>query len=226
MRNILILILVLLSCPAWAAHPLLTDDPGTVAPGDIEFEQVFDFEESEGFCALSTTLTYGVTNNFDVGIGGGIDFEDDTDFIDPALLLKWRIIGNAEQGFSLALSSTTLLADQFFSSEQVSLLLGEYRTDNWAFLFNGGRTWINDEPDHFDWGLGFEYNTSPYNTIVAEATNHDFIGSIPGLKDELEYLAGIIYTDSRGYAYSVGLGFRPNDDQSHWRLTTGFTITL
>lgn len=226
MRSIIVMCIIGLACPAWGGLPLITDDPGTVAPGGIQLEQSVDFNEARGFTTSSTTFTYGVSSNFDAGIATGYNFDGNTGVTTPNLCLKWRFFGNPDSGLSFALSTISLLSNRSMTSEQTALVLGQYQTGNSTFLINLGRSWMSDEPNPFDWCLAYECNTSPYTTLVMETTNTDFIASIPGPNNVLEYLVGAIYTDHREYAYSAGVGYLPDEDVSSWRLTAGITITF
>ncbi len=83
--------LVLVHTPAWATHPLLTDDTGTQGPGGVLVESNVNYLKDNEF--RSTALLANIT----VGIGESVDIEADVPYLwlDPS-----PTTGRNERGFS------------------------------------------------------------------------------------------------------------------------------
>ncbi|CAM8634167.1 MetA-pathway of phenol degradation, putative [Burkholderiales bacterium] len=114
--------LTLLAAPAWAAHPLITDDTGTQGAGGNQAEFTFDRAESgKGSSkshenAFAFTYTRGLTDTLDFFVGGTrLDLRDPSANDgarvkgegDSALGLKWRYA--EKDGLSLGLKLTASL---------------------------------------------------------------------------------------------------------------------
>ncbi|MBN1929269.1 MAG: transporter [Chlorobiaceae bacterium] len=115
--------LMLCSTPLFAAMPLQSDDTGTQGKGhsqiEIGFESASDKETVAGVetkttgGAVSTTISYGLTDNIDLVAGmpwewytekeDGVKMADENGQGDLALQIKWRFYNNEDSGFSLAL---------------------------------------------------------------------------------------------------------------------------
>jgi hypothetical protein len=76
LRGLIYFALLLISCPSWAAHPLITDDTGTQGKGKFQLElngqYDWDKEDKEDGTVRSTggqaaaTLSYGIVENVDL----------------------------------------------------------------------------------------------------------------------------------------------------------------
>lgn len=112
--------IMLIACPSWAAHPLITDDTGTQGKGKFQLElngqYDWDREDSEDATVKSTggqvaaTLSYGVTENVDLVVSlpyvwgkaevNEITAYDEKGIGDTVLEVKMRLF--EKNGFSLA----------------------------------------------------------------------------------------------------------------------------
>jgi len=109
-------VILLLSSPVFAAHPLITDDTGTQGKGKYQFE--LNGEQSRDRnngvktmeTALGVSLTYGWTDDLDLVIGvPWVKAEEDDGVLkitesglsDLSLAAKWRFM--EKDGFSFAL---------------------------------------------------------------------------------------------------------------------------
>lgn len=121
-RKIVVVVVVLLwSGLAFAAHPLITDDTGTQGKGkfqlEVNSEFNYDKETEEGVTTketggeVATALSYGITDSIDVVLGtpyqwskvkedGDVTSKEDG-ISDMSLELKWRFY--EKDGLSLAL---------------------------------------------------------------------------------------------------------------------------
>ena len=113
--------MLLIACPSWAAHPLITDDTGTQGKGKFQLElngqYDRDKEDVDGLSAkttggqVATTLSYGIAENVDLVLSlpyqWGRTEENETTVYDEKGIgdmvfeTKWRFF--EKDGFSLAL---------------------------------------------------------------------------------------------------------------------------
>lgn len=120
LRNILLaLMLMLVSFPLRAAHPLITDDTGTQGTGRFQLEVNSEFidnedgtvEESGGEAAM--ILSYGIAENIDLILGlpyvwykvseHGLTVADEDGIGDFSFEIKWRFFEYEDRGLSIAL---------------------------------------------------------------------------------------------------------------------------
>ena len=125
-KKILPLILAILwAVPAFAAHPLMTDDTGTQGSGKFQFEYNAEYSsdreheagivEKEANGTIAAALTYGLTDNIDIIVGlpwqwsslreNGSIISEDNGIGDTSIEAKWRFVDCKKQEISLALKS-------------------------------------------------------------------------------------------------------------------------
>ncbi len=117
------------SVPAFAAHPLITDDTGTQGKGkfqlelngensrDKELEAVILEKETSG--TINATLSYGIVDNVDIVVGypwqwsslneNGFRISNDRGYGDASIEVKWRFFESKPQKLSLALKPEVTL---------------------------------------------------------------------------------------------------------------------
>lgn len=114
-------VLMLIACPAWAAHPLITDDAGTQGKGKFQLElngqydwdndDVGDDSVKSAGGQAAATLSYGISDNVDFVLSlpflwGKTEVNETTAYDekgigDATLETKMRLL--EKNGFSLAL---------------------------------------------------------------------------------------------------------------------------
>ena len=114
---------VLWSVPAFATHPLMTDDTGVQGKGKFQFELNSEYttdHEVEGSIFEKETggnvvaaLTYGIADNLDLSLESnfqwsslmqnGSTFSDDKGIGDTTVKIKWKFFESTRDQFSLAL---------------------------------------------------------------------------------------------------------------------------
>lgn len=110
MRNRLLAALFCGFAPlAYAAHPLVTDDPYTQGDGGQQVEANTDWATQDDTHKHigSFTYTYGVADNLDVFINVPMTFTTPSGINDLSLGAKWRILDT--NGFSAAIKPELLL---------------------------------------------------------------------------------------------------------------------
>jgi len=115
--------LFLASAPAFAAHPLITDDTGTQGKGKFQIEWNNEFawnnsdagglttEETGGESAVA--ISYGITEHVDLVAAlpfqwyameeNGVSVGEESGIGDMSIELKWRVLEQEDEGFSLAI---------------------------------------------------------------------------------------------------------------------------
>jgi len=122
-KNLFFLFTLFFSTNAYAAHPLITDDAGTLGKRkfqiEINSEYSTDKEQADGLSVqekggeAGVALSYGISDNIDLIVGmplqwytvreGGVTVADESGFGDTGIELKWRLVEAEEEGMSLAL---------------------------------------------------------------------------------------------------------------------------
>jgi len=185
---------LLLAGAARAAHPLITDDAGTMGTGNtlVEFNAQYDRNNYEGIKErsheLEAALTYGVSENVDLVVSApyiswssrsDADGKDSGNGIgDTSLDVKWRFYGKDDLSLALkpGLSLPTGNDDKG---------LGAGRT-TWQFFFIGTR---EVEPWAFHLNLGYIRN----NNTADERENlwHASLAGEVALGEKLRLVANI-----------------------------------
>jgi hypothetical protein len=114
-------VLLFIACPAWAAHPLITDDTGTQGKGkfQLELNGQYDWDKGDAEDAsvsstggqAAATLSYGIAENVDLVLSlpylwgkaevNEITLYDEKGIGDAVLETKMRLF--EKNGFSMAL---------------------------------------------------------------------------------------------------------------------------
>jgi hypothetical protein len=155
--------LMLIACPSWAAHPLITDDTGTQGKGKFQLElngqYDWDKETKEDEAVNSTggqaaaILSYGIADNVDLILSvpylwgkaevNEITVYDEKGIGDAVLETKLRLL--EKNGFSLALkpgiSFTTGNDEKGLGAGQLGghlFLIASQELGAWAFHGNLG----------------------------------------------------------------------------------------
>ncbi|MFA5353919.1 MAG: transporter [Thermodesulfovibrionales bacterium] len=158
-----LLLTLILSQTAFAAHPLITDDTGTQGKENFQLELNGEFswdkEHETGLTVkervgeFAAALSYGISDSADLVLGipyqwfetkeNGVLTGDETGLSDLSLELKWRFL--EQDGLSLALKPGLTIptgdADRGFGTGKATCSLFFIATKEagpWAFHFNLG----------------------------------------------------------------------------------------
>ncbi|MEW5786751.1 MAG: transporter [Pseudomonadota bacterium] len=103
--------LSILSLPALAFHPLVTDDTGTQGIAGNQLEIGVDYVDSNGGDgrALGLTYTRGITDTLDGFVGAAYQTSSPKGWGNVGVGLKWRFLEIAASHYSLALKPEILL---------------------------------------------------------------------------------------------------------------------
>ena len=158
-KIILMITLILISTPALAAHPLISDDTGTQGKGNFQLELNGEFGHSDGdglkrdAISVNSVLSYGILDQLDVVLGipylqvrteGFGTATTERGISDTSIEVKWSFY--EKDGFSLALKPGLL-----FPTGDESKDLGNGKV-NYSFFFIGTKEL---EPWAFHLNLGY-----------------------------------------------------------------------
>jgi hypothetical protein len=155
--------LLIIACPSWAAHPLITDDTGTQGKGKFQLEMNgqydWDKDDTEDVSVRSTggqvaaTLSYGIAENVDLVLSlpylwgkaevNEITLYDEHGIGDAVLETKLRLF--EKNGFSMALkpgiSFPTGNDEKGLGAGQLGghlFMIASQELGSWAFYGNMG----------------------------------------------------------------------------------------
>lgn len=176
----------------WAGRPLTTDDAGTVAPGEFEFEAGAVWHRDSGFDDIEFPfgVTAGLLPTLEAGIGFGSAIQEreeatSTKIIsglgDLALGAKWNPLAEERYWVSHALSFTAKLPTASRSKGigtgkadfDLTYIASKSLADTLSAHLNVGYTWTGDpasgaEPDILHSGLAVGWFVAPRWELVAE----------------------------------------------------------
>ncbi|MBI5846485.1 MAG: transporter [Nitrospirae bacterium] len=235
------LMLSIFISPAYAAHPLITDDTGTQGKGKFQIEVNAEHANDNGNTetALGATLSTGLLDNVDLVIGSPYIFLREKDenghwnredgISDLSLALKWRFYEH--EGLSLALKPGMTLATgdeaKGFGDGKPTyslFLITTKELEPFTFHLNLGYVLNRSElRDIFHYSLALEYAAAKSIKIVGNVggeTNPDKESST----HPLFVLGGLIYkvTDSFDIDFGVKAGL--NKAEADYTLLAGIAF--
>lgn len=238
--------------PAFAAHPLITDDPGTQGMGKFQLElngeSGFDRETVAGATVktrgseLAASLSYGVTEDVDLVLGipyqdyavkeDGAMVAEERGPSDVAVEVKWRFL--EKDGFALAVKPGVSLPT---GDEKKGL--GTGKTGYSAFLIASREL----EPMTFLVNLGYIRNENTADeqaglwhisaAALYRATDRLTIAANIGQetntdtnadKDPVFALTGVIYAVSESFEVDLGVKAGLNDAETDMTYLAGIAL--
>ena len=237
-----------LSCPvaAFAMHPLITDDAGTIGAGKYQLEVNGEYgHEKENGVTTETTqgaasLSYGLNESMDLIIGlpyQHVRATDDTTvmtdngFADTSLEVKWRLYEHDDWSLALKPGITLPTGD-----DEAGLGAGKasYRLfsiiskemNPWAFHLNLGyirnENTLNEEKDIWHASIASTFAVTDTLKAVANLgveSNRDELAN----SDPAFILAGLIYTLAEGLDLDCGIKYGLNSAETDYTVLAGVT---
>ena len=232
----------------FAAHPLITDDTGTVGKGKTQLELTTQFDfESEGdvkeeSSELAATLCFGLNDKTDLVLGipyqwvveneNGVKISDENGFGDAGLELKWRFF--EKNGWSLALKPGLSLPtgdkDKGLGTDKVNYSLYFITTaekGKTALHFNAGygrnENDFDEEKDLWHLSLATETGLTEKLKLVAN------IGVEKNSDKESEndpafLLAGVICSFTENTSVDFGFKIGLTDEETDRSFLAGLTL--
>jgi len=243
-RSLIITVLavsIMYALPAFAAHPLITDDPDTQGKGkfqvEVNGESGFDRETVAGVTVkarlseIATSLSYGVTKEVDLIVGipyrnysvkeDGTTVAEENGFSDVAIEVKWRFF--EKDGFALAFKPGVSLAT---GDEQKglgtgktgysALLIASKELEPLTFLVNLGHIRNENKADE---QVGLWHISA---AVLYKATEHLKLVANVGQetntdknadKEPAFALAGAIYAFTDSFEIDLGIKVGLNDPE-------------
>ena len=229
----------------FAARPLTTDDAYTVKKGEFQVEAGFDFarednHDKEYFPSL--TLTYGLLERMDIGIGSAYLFIDPAEgknvngFSNTPLKVKYRFVDQKDWIPSFAVSGTLIIPtaskSKGLGSGKVDFNINTIYTWNlskrWQLYANLGYTFTgeNHVNDQLNYSIAGQFLLSDKWALVGEIFG---LNNFNGNKrdDPISGLVGIQYTLIPDIlVLDAGVAAGMNKAAPDFRITTGFTLFL
>jgi len=239
---LLIFLISLFSTSVFAARPLTTDDTGTVEKGKFQLEPGFDFTRQDNHdreLNPSMTLTYGLFERMDVGIGSGYLFvhpaegKKENGLADTELKVKYRLMDEKDWIPSFAVTGElkipTASESKGLGSGKTDFGINVIFTKNlskrWVFHINAGYTFIGEH------GANNESNYSVAGGFIV-SDKWALVGEIVGVNnfngrkgdDPFSGLLGTYYLITDSIIWDGGVEIGMNKAAPDFRLTTGLTI--
>lgn len=228
-------ILLLVACPSWAAHPLITDDTGTQGKGKFQLElngqYDWDKEDIEDVSVktyggeAAATLSYGIAENVDLVLSmpylwgkaeeNDVKVYDENGIGDTVLETKMRII--EKNGFSLALKPGIIFPtgddEKGLGVDQIGgqiFLIASQELGSWAFHANLGYIRNENEADeHKDiWHASLAGTCEVIKDLTLVANIGIERNPDDKVKDDSAFLiGGIIYSITENFDVDLGVKF-------------------
>ncbi len=225
-----------------AGRPLSTDDAWTVVKGKFQLETGMDMTRQDNRdkeYSPSLTLTYGLFDRMDLGIGAGYllvrpeDGENESGFGDTALKVKYRLVDEREWLPALAIAGKLKLATasnkKGLGSGEADFGLNVIATRNitkrLVLHANIGYTFIGEKSvnNEMNYALGSQWVLTDKWALVGEITGMNKLNGRKG-DDPLTALFGTYYMLTENLILDAGVEVGMNRAAPDYRLTAGLTF--
>lgn len=231
---------------AFASHPLITDDAGTMGTGkaQLELNGEYGHDKKDGIITTTTegaaALTYGITDSMDFVVGlPYLHFrEKDAEAIlsehglsDTLVEMKWGFYEN--NGLSLALKPGLTLPTgddgKGLSSGKATyslFFITSKAMDPWAVHLNlgyvGNENTIEEKQDLWHASLASTVALTEQFTAVVNLGVESNPDPLAGA-DPVFLLAGFIYTLSDNFDLDCGIKYGFNNSETDYTVLAGIT---
>ncbi|MGB9628508.1 MAG: transporter [Thermodesulfobacteriota bacterium] len=227
---------------AFAARPLATDDAWTVEKGQFQLELGFDATRQDNHdreLNPSVTLSYGLLERMDFGIGSGYLFlhpkegKSENGLSDTEVKLKYRLMDEKDWRPALAVTGTlkipTASKSKGLGSGQTDFGINTIVTKNlgkrFALHLNLGYTFIGEDKvdNELNCSLGGQFILTDKWALVGEIVGANNLNGRKG-DDPLSGLIGAYYLITNKIVWDAGLEIGMSKAAPDFRFTTGLTI--
>ena len=233
--------LLLFSSFVFAARPLTTDDAWTVEKGQFQIEAGFETARQDNRdreVSPSVTLTYGLFDQLDLGVGGGYLFfypkegQREDGLADTEVKLKYRPLDEKDWRPAIAITGTlkipTASKSKGLGSNQTDFGINAIITKNLGkrlvLHLNVGYTFIGEDrvENEFNYSMAAQFFITDQWAFVGEIIG---INNFNGRKadDSLSGLIGTYYLMTEKLIWDAGIEIGMNKAAPDFRLTTGLT---
>lgn len=234
--------LILTSPFLYAARPLTTDDAWTVEKGKFQLEAGFDATRQDNHdreLGPSVTLSYGLFERMDLGLGSGYIFLDpkegerENGLADTELKAKYRLFDEKDWIPAFAISGTlkipTARESKGLGSGQADFGINAIATRNiskrLALHLNLGYTFIgeNHVDNELNYSLGCQFTVTEKWALVGEVVG---VNNLNGRKgdDPFSALIGAYYLITDNIVWDAGIETGMSKAAPDFRFTMGLTL--
>ena len=241
----LILFLLLLLFPStslYAGRPLTTDDAWTVEKGKFQVESGLDVSRQDNHdreFTPSLTLTYGLLERMDLGVGSGYLFfhpekgQNEDGIADTEVKLKYRFMDEKDLWPALAVAGIlkipTASESKGLGSGKVDFRINTLFTKNlnkqWALHLNLGYAFLGEKgaENELNYSLACQFMLTDKWALVGEISGiNNFNGKTQD--DPFSGLIGITYQLTENLVWDAGVEIGMNRAAPDFRVTTGVTF--
>ena len=232
----------LFSTSVFAARPLTTDDAYTVEKGKFQLETGFDFARQDNHdreFSPSMTLTYGLFERMDMGLGGGYLFihpaegQKENGLADTELKIKYRLIDEKDlmPSFAIAgkLKIPTASESKGLGSGKmdfgINLIFTKNLSKRLVLHLNLGYTFIGEDRvnNEFNYSVAGQFIISDKWALVGEIVG---VNNLNGRKgdDPFSGLLGTYYLITDNIVWDAGVEIGMSKAAPDFRFTTGLTL--
>lgn len=238
----------ILSCAtgAFAAHPLITDDAGTMGTGKAQLEMNGEYgrEKEDGLTTKTTQgdlcFTYGLSETVDLVVDVPYlhyreKSEDGTisenGFSDTAIEVKWRFYEHEDLSLAIkpGLSLPTGDDEKGLGAGKATyslFFIASQEMDPWAFHLNLGyirnENTLEEEKDIWHASIASSFAVSEDLSAVAnlgvERNQDSSLGTDPAF-----FLVGLVYALSENFDIDCGIKYGLNDPETDYTALAGVT---
>ena len=231
---------LLVPSAAWASHPLITDDAGTVGQGHFQFEVSGQADHNKeggkttGGGLAAATLSYGITDTIDLVVGVPYLWtENDNGFSDTSVDVKFRVFEKDGLSFAIkpGLSLPTGDDDKGLGMGRLGghlYLIGTKEIGAWSFNVNLGyirneTSGDTDEKNIWHASVAAIYTLNDQWKIAADIvadrnTDND------GDNDPVSAIAGVIFSPTKDIDFDFGVKRGITSSAPDWSLMAGTTF--
>ena len=234
------------STAAFAAHPLITDDAGTMGTGkaQLEINGEYGREKEDGVTATATegaaALSYGITETVDLVVGLPYQYSrekseaatvSENGFSDTSFEVKWRFYEHDDLSLALKPGLTLPTGDDekglgTGKATYSLFFIASQEMEPWGFHLNLGyirnENTLDEEKDIWHASLASTVAVTENLTAVAnlgiERNPDKLVGTDPAF-----FLAGLIYALSEEFDLDCGIKYGLNDPETDYTVLAGVT---
>lgn len=238
----------ILSCStaAFAAHPLITDDTGTMGTGkgQLELNGEYGHDKEDGVTATATegaaTLSYGLGETVDLVVGlpyQHLRVKDadatltENGISDTSLEVKWRFYEHDDLSLAIKPGLTLPTGDDekglgAGKATYSLFFIASQEMDPWAFHLNLGyirnENTLDEEKDIWHASIASSLALTEDLTAVANIGVESNPDPLSGT-DPAFFLAGLVYALSEEFDLDCGVKYGLNDPETDYTLLAGVT---
>jgi len=240
----IVLAAILNVSPAYATHPLGTEDPGTADPLTLQVEVTGENHHySDGSeMDLGLSLTTGIVPHLDIALNAGYVFlapdgaSKENGIGDLEITLKWNFLeekGNLP-GLSLKLASTLPTGDEVKGLgsggyDLATTLIGGKALGSLNLYLNLGYTRVDKTTEGEKSAIFLASLASEYGLIEALALVGEVIYESPGADGEdpsVALTAGLVWEIADNFSVDIGGRVGLTDPAPDWCVLAGINYTF